>query len=246
MITWIPSPNYTAGRQGYRPEAIVIHIMAGTLVGTDAWFSSRQSGVSAHYGIGKQGEVHQYVDESDSAWHAGRRYAPSWSLIKDRVNPNLYTIGVEHEGRDDDAWPDTMYDASARLIQGVCLRWEIPIDRRHIVGHREIYARKTCPGHRVDLNRLVHLARAAAGEAERYNFVKRRGKVSAVRRLNIRRGAPHVLASRLRTARIGESLPYTGWTSNGQNVSGNPHWYRTAEGDYFWAGGTDVPTPGLR
>jgi N-acetylmuramoyl-L-alanine amidase len=37
-IITIPSPNYTKGRAGYKPVAIVIHIMEGTLNGTDSWF----------------------------------------------------------------------------------------------------------------------------------------------------------------------------------------------------------------
>ena len=44
-----PSPNYSTGRLGYRPEAIVIHVMDGTLVGTDSWFANPQSAVSAHW-----------------------------------------------------------------------------------------------------------------------------------------------------------------------------------------------------
>ncbi|MBL8037399.1 MAG: hypothetical protein JNN16_07870, partial [Nitrospira sp.] len=47
-IQWIGSPNKDKGREGYRPEAIVIHIMEGTLKGTDAWFTNEESGVSAH------------------------------------------------------------------------------------------------------------------------------------------------------------------------------------------------------
>ena len=43
-IKWIGSPNKDKGREGYRPEAIVIHIMEGTLKGTDAWFSNEESG----------------------------------------------------------------------------------------------------------------------------------------------------------------------------------------------------------
>lgn len=52
-IRWIGSPNKDKGREGYRPEAIVIHIMEGTLKGTDAWFSNEESGVSAHMESGK-------------------------------------------------------------------------------------------------------------------------------------------------------------------------------------------------
>jgi N-acetylmuramoyl-L-alanine amidase len=30
-------------------------------------------------------------------------------------------------------------------------RWSMPIDGDHVIGHREIYARKTCPGTWIDL-----------------------------------------------------------------------------------------------
>jgi N-acetylmuramoyl-L-alanine amidase len=83
-----------------RPEAIVIHVMAGSLAGTDSWFASAESQVSAHYGIGKNGEVHQYVEEENTAFHAGTVDRPSWPLIKKAtnksfINPNLYTIGIQ-------------------------------------------------------------------------------------------------------------------------------------------------------
>jgi N-acetyl-anhydromuramyl-L-alanine amidase AmpD len=60
-LQWIRSPNKDKGRERHRPEAIVIHIIEGTLKGTGSWFLNEESGVSAHYGIGKDGEIHQYV-----------------------------------------------------------------------------------------------------------------------------------------------------------------------------------------
>lgn len=154
------SPNFWVGRKGYRPEAIVIHIMDGTLVGTDAWFANHNSQVSAHYGVGKSGEVHQYVQETDTAWHAGRVDAPVWKLIRPNVNPNLYTIGIEHEGKPNDQWTEEMKRVSANLIRETCQRWQIPIDRNHIVGHFEIFSKKpNCPAsNKQILDDLVALA----------------------------------------------------------------------------------------
>jgi hypothetical protein len=48
-IQWMGSPNKDKGREGYKPEAVVIHIMEGTLKGTDAWFRNEESGVSAFH-----------------------------------------------------------------------------------------------------------------------------------------------------------------------------------------------------
>ena len=154
------SPNFWIGRKGYKPEAVVVHIMDGTLVGTDSWFANPTSQVSAHYGIGKNGEVHQYVQENDAAWHAGRVDASVWGLIKPNINPNLYTIGIEHEGKPDDIWTEAMKQASATLIREICQRWQIPIDRNHVIGHFEIFSKKpNCPAtNKRILDELVTLA----------------------------------------------------------------------------------------
>ena len=154
------SPNFWVGRKGYRPEAIVIHIMDGTLIGTDSWFANHTSQVSSHYGIGRNGEVHQYVQENDTAWHAGRVNAPVWKFIRPNLNPNLYTIGIEHEGKPHDIWTEEMKQASATLIREICQRWQVPIDRNHIVGHFEIFSKKpNCPArNKAILDELVALA----------------------------------------------------------------------------------------
>jgi N-acetylmuramoyl-L-alanine amidase len=128
-ITWIGTPNRHKGREGFRPEAVVVHIMEGTLASTDSWFLAPESQVSAHYGVGRDGKIHQYVGESDTAFHAGRVWKPKWGSIKPKVNPNLYTIGIEHEGSGESEWPDAMYGSSAKLIAEVCTRWSIPIGR---------------------------------------------------------------------------------------------------------------------
>ncbi len=242
-IIWKGTQHFTTGRRGYSPEAIVIHIMEGTLTGTDAWFQDPNSKVSAHYGVGQNGEVHQYVDDSDTAWHAGRRYLATWDLIKS-ANPNCYTIGIEHEGRDGDPWAGPMYNASARLIHSISLRWNIPLDRLHIIGHREIYTKKTCPGSVVDIDRLIETARNCTEETSSYNLMSQSSSVVTTRNLNVRK-APAILDNIVETPRQGTTLEYIAWVSNGQTVNGNSHWYRNAAGNYFWAGGTTKPVPNL-
>src|SRR5688500_1044073 len=101
---WKGARHFTAGRGGYRPTAGVIHIAEGTAAAVDSWFNDPASQVSAHYLVTKTGALHQYVHEEDTAWHAGRVDKPTWrGLVRDAtgrvVNPNKYTIGVEHEGQ---------------------------------------------------------------------------------------------------------------------------------------------------
>lgn len=147
MIIQKPSPNYTPGRGGQKPEIIVIHVMAGTLVGTDAWFANPASDVSSHYGIGKNGEIHQYVKESDTAWANGRVKYPTSTIVKEKGgNPNVYSISIENEGYDLSKAPKVHLETLKGLIANICIKNNIPNDREHIIGHYEIYSLKpNCP-----------------------------------------------------------------------------------------------------
>ena len=175
VANWNPSPHYF-GRYGYRPEAIVIHIAQGSFEAIGSWFKNPVSRVSSHYGIGRDGRIDQYVDETHAAWHAGRIDRPSWSLLKANVNPNLYTIGIEHEGYAHEPWTDVMYQTSAQLVKEIATRYGIPLDRNHIIGHRQIDGGRSCPGSEVDLMKLIDLAKngtAVLPTASTYYTVQR-------------------------------------------------------------------------
>src|SRR5207244_7199464 len=67
---WRPiSINYNRG--GIAPRILIVHIMQGTLAGTDSWFRNPDAQVSAHFGVGKTGTIYQWVDKANRAWHAG-------------------------------------------------------------------------------------------------------------------------------------------------------------------------------
>jgi hypothetical protein len=245
-IISIPSPNFTAGRKIYSPIAVVIHIMEGTLTGTDSWFKNPLSKVSAHYGIGKNGEVHQYVKEIDTAWHAGRVNAPSWQLIKQApnglfVNPNYYTIGIEHEGNESSEWTEAMYASSSEMIRSICMRWNIPIDRNHVIGHHEIYSLKTCPGFKVDINKLIALATNTPIPLIPSNGIEKiqeAGNVTTKTSLNIR-SQPNTIKPPIAKVPSGIRLSYDGFTNAGEKVNGNSKWFFTNEGNWFWSGGVN-------
>jgi hypothetical protein len=78
-----PVPNQS-GARGTTTNRIVIHVMQGSLSGTDAWFHNPESQVSAHFGVGRDGECYQWVDTDDTAW-AEAAY-------------NGVAISIEHEG----------------------------------------------------------------------------------------------------------------------------------------------------
>ena len=110
-ITWIGSPNHYNGRNGYKITHITLHIMVGHLDGTDNVFKNSGSQASAHYGIGANGAIHQYVSESDGSW-SDANYAS-----------NNSTVSVEHEGgMAGIACTRACMDASARLCADIARR----------------------------------------------------------------------------------------------------------------------------
>lgn len=150
--------NYTKGRGGKKPIAIVIHLMDGYLKGTDAWFRNPKAQASTHYGIGKDGTIYQWVEESDTAWGNGRVLNPTWKLIDPKVNPNQTTISIEHEGFSGANWTEAQYAADVELIKEIAARNKIPLDADHIIIHSEIYnAKPNCTGQGFDKAKLLGL-----------------------------------------------------------------------------------------
>lgn len=147
-------------REGYKPELIVVHISAGSLTSMTSWFNTPNSQASAHYGIGKDGTILQYVEEDKKAWHAGRVNNPTFKLYKQGINPNLYTIGIENEGQDLSLAPEIQIATLCALIKDVAKRYNIVISRDTVIGHFEIDGinRVHCPSpdHNI-MNRIVGL-----------------------------------------------------------------------------------------
>ena len=103
------------------------------------------------------------MSEVDTAWHAGLRPPYSWNdntkNLWPGINPNAYSIGIEHEGFDDgQPWPDAQIQSSSRLVADICHRYSIPITRAHVVGHHEIDSQHSCPGRAGPVDQIVALA----------------------------------------------------------------------------------------
>ena len=95
--------------------------------------------VSTHLLILRSGEVLQFVNFNDRAWHAGR----STYLAKKECND--YSIGIELEGSDDTPFEEVQYTVLAEVI-GV-LQAAYPKILQHLAGHSDIApGRKTDPG----------------------------------------------------------------------------------------------------
>lgn len=145
-IEWVSSPNFSS-REDRKPIAIVDHITAGLFPGCLNWLCNPAAQASAHYLVTKTGRIFQMVKDEYKAWHAGGVNKPNWKLY-DGTNPNLYTIGIEHEALAGEGLTDAQYQASLWLHKELMEKWGIPVDDEHIIGHNRIDSvdRPNCPG----------------------------------------------------------------------------------------------------
>lgn len=104
--------------------------------------------VSAHFLIRRDGSLIQFVSCSDRAWHAG---ISEW---KGRERCNDFSVGIELEGCDVEAFEPLQYTTLTRLIKSIKSHYPIT----HIVGHSDIApGRKTDPGPYFDWNMISSL-----------------------------------------------------------------------------------------
>ena len=127
-ITQKPSPNFTPGRTA-RIDRIVMHWIVGNLASADATFANPKSQVSAHYGIEGR-SVHQYVKESDTAWHA--------------MEANSRSIGIEHSAAPNRPAAPSTLETSAQLIAQIAKRYNLPLNRTTVIKHSEVVPTQ-CP-----------------------------------------------------------------------------------------------------
>lgn len=159
-IRWVGSPHFNNRRRTDDITGIVIHSTANSsLEGVVSWFNNPTSQLSAHYTIGKDGQIVQHVQDIHRAWHAGR------SIWKGREGCNDYTIGIElvnlNDGRD--PYPEAQHQANVALCAYLAHKYNIDVD--DIMGHLDIAlppGRKTDPRN-YELNRLRNEAAAILG-----------------------------------------------------------------------------------
>lgn len=158
-MSFLKSPNRNKDRSGYLPRAVVIHTAEGEFPGLNEWLMNPESEVSYHFVVTRTGEVTQYVDVEETAWHAGKVSKPTWEGLEEGVNPNLYTIGVAMEGYAADGPTSIQFCRLALLVQALCLYHAIDIDKKHIIGHNEINGEKDCPGLNFPLESAIAVCR---------------------------------------------------------------------------------------
>ncbi|TXL91292.1 N-acetylmuramoyl-L-alanine amidase [Streptomyces sp. IB2014 016-6] len=139
----------------YTVDMVIIHVVQGSFRTALKVFKDPAHQAATHYVVRKDGHVAQMIRELDVAYQAGNRAY------------NERSVGIEHEGFVDrpEDFTDAMYRSSARLTAGICERYGIPVDRKHIIGHVEVPGTDhTDPGPHWDWDRYMKLVRAARAE----------------------------------------------------------------------------------
>ena len=105
--------------------------------------------VSAHCLIQRTGQITQYVNFADRAWHAGL------SCFEGRDKCNDFAIGIELEGSNEQPFTDAQYAALQALTQEI-MRVYPHITKKRIVGHCDVSpGRKIDPGQYFDWQRYL-------------------------------------------------------------------------------------------
>lgn len=135
----VPAKHYSEGRDGRKIEMITIHHMASVL-------SAEQCGkifqgdrkASSHYGIGNNGEIGLYVDESNTAWANG-----NWD-----ANCKAVTIETSNDKTGGD-WTvgEKALNSLIKLVADIAKRNNLGtlVKGKNITWHK-MYAATACPG----------------------------------------------------------------------------------------------------
>lgn len=164
-VRHVASPNFDARPDFATIDLIVLHhisLPAGQFHGdaVERLFTNRIASdepslaevaalrVSAHFFVRRDGEVVQFVNVLDRAWHAG---VSSW---RGRERVNDFSVGIEVEGDAASEFTQAQYLATTALIGDMNRTFRV----NAIATHSEIaFGRKIDPGPKFDLS-LVELA----------------------------------------------------------------------------------------
>lgn len=169
---WVPSPNCDERPHAVEPSLLVVHgiSLPPTEYGgpwIDQFFCNTLDPaahpyfaeiaalrVSAHLLIRRTGVLVQYVSFDHRAWHAGQ------SCFAGREACNDFSIGVELEGCDDEAYCVAQYHTLAEVYQALVHAYP-EIAKHPVVGHSDIApGRKSDPGPAFDWAHFESMLRA--------------------------------------------------------------------------------------
>jgi AmpD protein len=169
----VHSPNHDERPAGITPELIIVHgislppgqyggpwidrLFMNTLPPSEHPYFAQVAAlqVSSHLLIRRDGAFVQYVPFHLRAWHAGK------SCYEGRERCNDFSIGIELEGSDEEAYEPIQYRRLTDAVIALCAAYP-GLSPTRIAGHSDVApGRKTDPGVAFDWPRLRAMLRAS-------------------------------------------------------------------------------------
>lgn len=154
LVTYVKlSPNYTDGRN-HKIDWFIPHCVVGqvSVESLGDMFAKTSRGASSTYGIGSDGRIALYVDESNRPWTTSSSYADNRGI----------TVECASDSTDPYAFKDVVYESLIKLAVDCCERngktkmiWfgdrtktlnYTPASNEMVIAVHRWFANKSCPG----------------------------------------------------------------------------------------------------
>jgi N-acetylmuramoyl-L-alanine amidase len=127
QASFIPTVNFGSRK----PDFVIIHHTAqDSLAQTIKTFTLESTQVSAHYVIGRDGQVVQMLNDELRAWHAG---ISKWG---NNYDMNSCSIGIEIDNNGTEPFTDAQINSLLILLQQLKTTYHIPTE--NFIGHADI------------------------------------------------------------------------------------------------------------
>ncbi|SKB71029.1 N-acetylmuramoyl-L-alanine amidase [Parapedobacter luteus] len=132
---WVGAIHFNLRKPNY---VIIHHTAQDSLAQTLRTFTVPHSEVSAHYVIGRDGEVYQLLNDYVRGWHAG---AGKWGSVTDL---NSVSLGIELDNNGNEPFPEAQLYSLLNVLDTLKRKYNIPT--ANFIGHSDIApARKVDP-----------------------------------------------------------------------------------------------------
>lgn len=172
-------PKSSSHKRTYAAELIMLHFSSAVVDHPDDPYKYEyireifdNNYVGTHYYVDRDGTVYRWLPEDRAAWHAGNG---KFGKKKYKNMMNEYSISIEIaamgskeemakyiEPEEYDlldpslpGYTDEQYASLKSLIRDISNKWDIPLDRSHVIGHDEYASQKRDPGELFDWSRVL-------------------------------------------------------------------------------------------
>ncbi len=174
----LPLEDYSWERE-FDAEYVMFHFTSNVVNNRENPYDIEQvrnifveGGVSIHYIIDRNGEIHCYIPETRDAWHAGKgtfaedekytnkmnKYAIGIEImaIGSAQDMSIYLSEAEYNALKDEhiGFTDAQYASLRELVPDICKRNNIPFDKDHVIGHSEYNPAKNDVGELFEWEKL--------------------------------------------------------------------------------------------